>query len=139
MHEEKSSGIIVYTGTDSNVKFLFLTRREGFLDFPKGHIEAGETEVDSAIRETFEETGLKVNPDTGFRYNQEYWYQRKGEKIRKSVIMFIARAPSNHEVKVSFEHEGHKWLTYQDALTELSYKTQKEMLTAAMNYISRNA
>lgn len=136
MHEEKSSGIIVYSGSDDDIRFLFLTRKEGFLDFPKGHIEAGETEVESAVRETLEETGLKVEADTRFRYNQEYWYQRKGEKIRKHVIMFVARAPENQEVQVSFEHEGHKWLTYHDALSELSYKTQKEMLTAAMNYIS---
>lgn len=139
MHEEFSSGIIVYRGSEDDVKFLFLTRREGFLDFPKGHIEKGETEVQSAVRETEEETGLKVSPDTRFRYNQEYWYQRKGEKIRKSVIMFLARAPSNSEVKISFEHEGYKWLSYHDALVELSYKTQKEMLTAAMNYISTNS
>ncbi|AKA48747.1 hypothetical protein IX51_06125 [uncultured archaeon] len=135
MHEEFSSGMIVYKGDGNNPMFLFLTRKEGFLDFPKGHIEEGETEVQSAIRETREETGLKITPDTEFRYNQVYWYQRGGERIRKSVIMFLGEAAENSRVQVSFEHEGHKWLTFEQAMDQLSYKNQKEMLTSAMNYI----
>lgn len=135
MHEEFSSGVIVFKGNSDDMKFLFLTRREGFLDFPKGHIESGESEVESAIRETEEETGLQIDPDTGFRYNQIYWYQRNGEKIRKSVVMFLGEAPEDSDVSISSEHEGHKWLTFDEAMDQLSYKNQKEMLTAAMNYI----
>ncbi len=135
MHEEFSSGMIVYRGDADNPEFLFLTRKEGFLDFPKGHIEDGENEVQSAIRETSEETGLDLVPDTTFRYRQVYWYQRKGEKIKKTVIMFLGEAPMESKVRVSFEHEGFTWLDFDQAMDKLSYKNQKEMVTAAFNHI----
>lgn len=136
MHHEKSSGIIVYKVQDGEVKFLFLKRKEGFLDFPKGHIEKGESEVESAIRETREEAGLELVPEESFRHEQEYWFTHSGERIRKTVAMFLARAPTDAKVKVSFEHADFVWLSYEDALTRLSYKNQKEMLTRAMNSIS---
>lgn len=135
MHEEFSSGMIVYRGDRSDPEFLFLTRKEGFLDFPKGHIESGESEVESAIRETREETGLDIEPDTSFRYRQVYWYSRGGEKVRKTVIMFLGHAPADSTVKISFEHDGFMWLNFEGALDRLSYRNQKEMLTNAFNHI----
>lgn len=136
MHTEKSSGMIVYREGGNTLQFLFLKRREGFLDFPKGHIEKGETEVDSAIRETREETGLELNPDTSFRYNQEYFYTLRGETVKKRVIMFLGRCRENCDVEISWEHEGFQWLTYDDAMKQLSFKNQKEMLTKAMDHIN---
>lgn len=135
MHEEFSSGMIVYKGDPSQPEFLFLTRKEGFLDFPKGHIESGENEVQSAIRETSEETGLELVPDTSFRYRQIYWYRRGGEKIKKTVIMFLGQASPDSSVQISFEHQGFRWLSFDEAMEQLSFKNQKEMLTEAFNHI----
>ncbi len=132
MHHEASSGIIVYRRNNGTVQFLLLERREGFLDFPKGHIEQGENEAESAIRETREETGLELKPEGRFRYEQEYWYTRSGEKVRKTVTMFLAQAEHDAEVNVSFEHEGYRWLGFYEAIQGLSYKNQRRMLQAAM-------
>lgn len=136
MHMEVSSGMVVYKGSGDGIRFLLLTRKEGFLDFPKGHIESGEDEIESARRETMEETGLELVPDTGFRYRQEYWYRRGGENIKKKVTMFLAKAPQNSKVHVSFEHEGYRWLSFGEAMRELSFKNQKDMLRKALEYIS---
>ena len=63
MEREKSSGMVVYRTVNGSREFLLLERKEGFLDFPKGHIEAGETEEIAAIREVREETGLNLTRD----------------------------------------------------------------------------
>lgn len=135
---EYSSGIIVYKYSAGERKYLFLRRKEGFLDLPKGHIEKGEHALDAAIRETKEETGLDVVPVPSFKHNQEYWYTgSSGERIKKSVTMFLGKAPDNGNVDVSFEHTGHVWLTLKEAEKKLSFKNQIEMLAKADNYINQ--
>ena len=132
MEKEKSSGMVVYRTLNGVREFLLLERKEGFLDFPKGHIEAGETEEVAAIREVKEETGLDFKPMDGFRYVQNYWYSTRNGRINKEVVMFISRADSKDEVKISHEHVGYKWLTYDDCLQRLSFKNQIDMLKAAI-------
>lgn len=135
---EYSSGIIVYRYEDDTRKYLFLKRKEGFLDLPKGHIEKGEHALEAAIRETREETGLVVTPVGDFKYKQEYWYMGSGgEKIKKNVTMFIGKAPQNGSVDISFEHTGHIWLSLEEAGKKLSFKNQLEMLHKADEYISQ--
>lgn len=56
---EKAGGVIVRT-TEQGEKELCLVYRSRYNDWsvPKGHIDAGETRVQAAIREVGEETGL---------------------------------------------------------------------------------
>ena len=132
MEREKSSGMVVYRTVNGAREFLLLERKEGFLDFPKGHIEAGETEEIAAIREVGEETGLTLKPMDGFRYVQNYWYSTRNGRINKEVVMFISQADWKDEVKISHEHIGYRWLTYNECLLHLSFKNQIDMLRAAM-------
>lgn len=135
---EYSSGIIVYRYSRGERKYLFLKRKEGFLDLPKGHIEKGEHALEAAVRETKEETGLDVVPVQNFKYKQQYWYMgSSGEKIKKSVTMFLGKAPDNGEVGISFEHTGHVWLTLKEAEEKLSFKNQVEMLSKADEYVNQ--
>ena len=132
MEKEKSSGMVVYRTVNGAREFLLLERKEGFLDFPKGHIEAGETEEIAAIREVGEETGLTLKPMDGFRYVQNDWYSTRNGRINKEVVMFISQADWKDEVKISHEHIGYRWLTYNECLLHLSFKNQIDMLRAAM-------
>lgn len=131
MERELSSGIVVCRKIGSNTEFLLLERREGFLDFPKGHIEPGESEIEAAIREVKEETGLSLEPVDDFRYVQTYWYTVSKGKIQKSVIMFLSVVPGDSEVNISHEHKGYRWLTLEECDKQLSYDNQKELLKAA--------
>lgn len=57
--------------------------------FPKGHMEAGETEEDTAIRELFEETGVLVHPPLGMRYrfkNNVYFLMPVDRELIKPFI-----------------------------------------------------
>ena len=61
MRREKSCGAIVYREGHGQIELLLIKHRfGGHWSFPKGHMESGETEVQTALREVKEETGLSI-------------------------------------------------------------------------------
>ena len=70
---EKSCGGIIFYKTKQNTKILLVKNNNGrYWSFPKGHIEDGETEQETAIREIKEETGLDVTLVNNFREISDY-------------------------------------------------------------------
>ena len=65
LKKETSCGCII---TKNNKVLLVYEKRGNFWGFPKGHMEAGETEIDTAKREVKEEVGMEVDIDTSKRY-----------------------------------------------------------------------
>ena len=73
MAKEISCGILVIRGVGETKELLLIqSKKGGHWSYPKGHMEAGETQMDTARREVWEETGLKVNPIPGETHNTEY-------------------------------------------------------------------
>jgi 8-oxo-dGTP pyrophosphatase MutT (NUDIX family) len=64
---EKSCGSVLYTVHKNIKKYLLIENISGHIGFPKGHVESFETELETATREVFEETNLKVTLDDTFR------------------------------------------------------------------------
>ena len=65
---EKSCGAVIFYKTRQDTKILLVKNNNGrYWSFPKGHIEDGENEHQTAIREIKEETGLDVTIFNGFR------------------------------------------------------------------------
>ena len=84
----KSCGVIVYRETGAGREYLcLLQRRSGTCSVPKGHMEAFETEEQTACREVYEETGFIVRPEPDFR--AEIRYDLPGGK-RKCLTLFLA-------------------------------------------------
>jgi 8-oxo-dGTP pyrophosphatase MutT (NUDIX family) len=111
MRSVQSCGVIVFR-RQPELSFLLMKHRDR-LDLPKGHREEGETEVECALRELGEETGLTaadVHLDEGFRHTVTYHpiYKRLGERVEKTVVLFLGWLVTDAEVRVS-EHEGHEW------------------------------
>lgn len=83
-----SCGILIYDGTKI---LLCHATGQSHWDIPKGHLEEGETQIEAAIRECFEETGFLINPedliDCGFHeYNNHkdlHLYGYKGPVFPK--------------------------------------------------------
>ncbi len=135
MPNEKSCGIIIFKkGRAKGARrYLLLHYEEGHWDFPKGHVEKDESEHETAIRETLEETGLSdLDFVTGFRERIEYSYKRQGQTMRKEVYFFLASsAQREKDVALSNEHVGYKWLPYEKARAQLTFDNAKEILKKA--------
>jgi len=140
---EKSAGAIIFRKENDKIYYLLLHYPSGakaprqYWDLPKGHIEKGEDETETARREVEEETGLKdIEFIEGFKEWMKYFFKWKGKNILKFVTFYLAETKIKN-VKVSFEHLGYKWLTYQEALEKLTFKNAKEILKKANEFLSQ--
>lgn len=116
---EKSCGCIVF----NNDKVLIEKSLHGFYGFPKGHVEDGETYEECAVRETFEETGIKVFIDSKYSFKVSYLMQ---EKYPKQVIYFIAFLNGSDEIKVQeSEVESACWVDVSKVRGMLSFDNLK--------------
>ena len=84
MRKEKSCGAIII---NDKKEVLLVKQTKGHYSFPKGHVEAGETEIETAIRETKEETNIDIIVDDTKKYKITY---QVGENVIKDVIYFLA-------------------------------------------------
>ncbi len=135
VRSETSAGAIVFRDNGHTTEFLLLGRKEGFMDFPKGHIEEGETPEQAAIREIQEETGITCQFLDGFREEMNYRFNGKEDIIKKKVILFLARVSHSDKVHISHEHESFLWAPYDKAMKVVKHTNQKRVLRAAMSFL----
>lgn len=83
---EKSCGAVIFCQFADGEKVLLVKHRVGHWDFPKGHVKRNETEIETALREVNEESGLTVTLDQNFRKTINY--SPKGG-VSKDVVYFI--------------------------------------------------
>lgn len=143
MEREKSAGAVIFHRIGKQIKYLILHYESGHWDFPRGHIEHGEKELETAAREIKEETGIdKVNFIPGFRYVYSWFFRKKFGKrsvlISKTAILYLAETKAN-KVKISHEHIGYKWLTFGKAMEELTFDNSKKIIGKAHNFLTRKA
>ena len=122
MIKEKSCGCIVINNKN---EVLLIHHNAGHWDFPKGHVEDGETEVETAIREVKEETNIDVKVNTKYRYVTEY---SPKEEVIKEVVYFLAKNVNYNKQAQLEEVSEVKWSNLEDALEIITYDTSKEIL-----------
>ena len=126
---EKSCGGIIFYKTRQNTRILLVKNNNGrYWSFPKGHIEEGETEQETAIREIKEETGLDVTLVSNFREISEYC---PFGKIRKRVVFFLAQAFTDN-VKIQEEEiDSYIWVDLQQARKLCTYDNDLRIIEKA--------
>ncbi len=135
MPQESSSGAVVFREEGGRRLYLLLHYEAKHWDFPKGHVEKGENEEQTARRECEEETGINdLTLVPGFREIIEYFYKSKGKTMHKQVVFLLARTRKK-EVTLSFEHIGFEWLPYKDALERLTFDNAKNVLRKAESFL----
>ncbi|MBR5305852.1 MAG: NUDIX domain-containing protein [Oscillospiraceae bacterium] len=132
MKKEKSCGAIVfYLKEDKEQILLIKHSNSGHWSFPKGHVEEGETEVETAVREIMEETGVNADIDTRFR--TVVTYSPKKDVI-KDVVYFFATT-DNYDTRNQEEEVSEvRWVDIDKALGSVSYKNDKELVKKAINF-----
>ncbi len=136
MPSEHSAGAVVFRKENSKRLYLLLHYEKGHWDFPKGHIEKNETEEEAAVRETKEETGISdLNFIEGFKEKIEYFFRQDGKLTYKDVAYFLAETKTR-DIKLSFEHIGFEWLSYENALERITFKNSREILKKANAFLA---
>jgi 8-oxo-dGTP pyrophosphatase MutT (NUDIX family) len=139
---QKVAGFIVFRRTEEGIKFLLLYKGGTYWNFPKGHFESGETGLETALRETYEETGLKksdlkIIPE--FRAYEKFSFPFGNQIIYKNLILYLAET-NKEEIKIApREHFGFGWFLYRDAIKIIGkkYSGVKKVLKQAENFIKK--
>lgn len=135
MMNEKSCGAVVFAKNTTEILYLLLKYEAGHWDFVKGNVEKAETEQETAVRELREETGIiDARFLDDFRESIFYFYKRNGINVRKEVVFFLMET-SNTRIKLSFEHVGFEWVSYENAIKKLTFKNARDVLHKANNYL----
>ncbi|MBV8432266.1 MAG: NUDIX domain-containing protein [Solirubrobacterales bacterium] len=127
-----AGGVVVH---EADV-IVIVPRRRGnqggtVLGLPKGHLDGDETEVEAATREVREETGVVAEPVA--RLGEiRYSYERRGQPIDKRVVFYLFEYRSG-ELSHDHEIEHVRWMPLQDAVHELTYSGEREMVARALS------
>ena len=121
LRKEKSCGCIIL----KNKKVLLVyEKNRNFWGFPKGHMEKGENEIETALREVKEEVGLDVEIMEKKRYVLNYIIK---DEIDKTTVLYIAIPKSENIRMQESEIEDIKWCDFEEALKTLTFDNSKEL------------
>jgi 8-oxo-dGTP pyrophosphatase MutT (NUDIX family) len=117
-------------------------KREGTWTLPKGLVDEGEKPAETALREGFEETGVRGRLESKLG-DVRYVYTWEGERVFKVVSFFLAWAlggrigalPAGMEVEVAEA----RWLPLADAPRLLAYGGERQMAAKAQEMLEHGS
>lgn len=139
MNYEYSCGAVVFTRIDGVPHYLLVRAKDqpqGCHGFPKGHMEPGETEEETALREIFEETGVRVRLLEGFRAVTEYALPTPPD-TRKRVVFFLAEYQDQAVAIQESELAGFVLAPFDEALALTEFADSKQILTEAHAFLTK--
>ncbi|CAK7293525.1 bis(5'-nucleosyl)-tetraphosphatase [asymmetrical] [Vulpes vulpes] len=123
------------------IEFLLLQASDGIHHWtpPKGHVEPGEDDLETALRETQEEAGIAAGQLTiieGFRRELNYVARNKP----KIVIYWLAEVKDyDVEIRLSQEHQAYRWLGLDEACQLAQFKEMKAVLQEGHQFLCSTA
>ena len=126
--KEKSCGILVF----DEDKVLIVFHNLGHYGFPKGHVEEGETEKETAIREVKEETNCDAKIIPGFR--EVITYSPK-PNVSKDVVFFLGKALTKDLKPQEEETSDVFFINMIDAKKTITHDAEREVLEKAIAFI----
>lgn len=131
----KSCGVLVVKGTP--IREFLLMRHADRWDLPKGHVDPGESEIECALRELEEETGIPsdaIELDPDFRFTHDYRViDRTGAPRDKTLVVFLGTLIRDVEILLS-EHPGYEWFLWPPA--SIQTQTIDPLLEAVRQFLS---
>lgn len=137
MEHEKSCGAVVYRKSHGNTEILLIKHiRSGCWSFPKGHMEPGEDEMQTAVREIKEETNIDVSIDDA-EFRQVVVFNPRRD-ITKEVVYFLARAVTFDCERQEEEISDVRWVEIGQAAAILSYDNDRLLVSRAKAFLAKS-
>ena len=140
----KAVFVVAYAKTKEEIKYLVLKRKYHWRgwEFPKGGINPEETKKAAAKRETLEETGEKVRRIKRFNFHGKYRYKKRLSDRKdfegQEYSLFAAEIKFGKIKFDRMEHSGYKWLSFGDALKQLTFQNQKKSLKIVNEWLKNH-
>jgi len=119
---------------DCEVIVVTPDRRRGLDDvlaLPKGHPDGDESELEAAVREVREETGVRAEPIEKLG-DISYTYERRGRQIDKRVAFYLFEYREG-ELEPDHEIASARWMPLEEAARSLTYEGEREMVQRALS------
>ena len=136
MTVEKSCGAVVFTRINGEIRYVLAQNPEGYYGFPKGHMECGETETITALREIHEEVGLSPRLIEGFRAENEHPLPNK-PGVMKQIVYFLAEYEDQEIVFQKEELLSAPLVSFEEAMELFVFDSSKRILTEAHNFLKK--
>ncbi len=135
MRKEKSCGALILNRAESGWQLLLTQNRNGgHWAFPKGHVEEGETEKETALREVEEETGLSITINTDFRTQTQY---SPAAGVLKDVIYFLSVTNETKTKRQVEEIDAICWVPLLQAEKKVTFERDKEIIREVIEYVEK--
>ncbi|KAF7995272.1 hypothetical protein HCN44_004744 [Aphidius gifuensis] len=135
---KRACGFVIFRRFKGSIEYLLMQTSYGEHHWtpPKGHVDKGESDMTTAIRETEEESGLLKNDLNIFEdVKKELKYNVKGRP--KIVIYWLAELINpNKDARLSDEHQAFLWLPLEEACKKSGYQDLQDTLRYFDKYIS---
>ena len=135
---EKSCGAVVFrdaqTEDGKTQRYVLMIKhtKTSHHSFPKGHVESGETEHQTAQREVFEETAVKIEIKSSFRH-PVYYRPRPG--VKKEVVYFRAFTEQQETYPAKGEVAVVEWIPIEKATCLLAHENDRCVLADALSHV----
>lgn len=126
MNYEKSCGIIPAMLINGEIHYILIKQVNDSIGFPKGHVQEGESEEETAHRECLEETGLDVEIKKGYR--KEIQYLVKNNTSLKTVVYFIGKVNDLCLQRQETEILDIMICKYDEAISLITFDNVREIL-----------
>lgn len=139
---DTSFGVIPFHKDNENeIYFCIVHHSSSHWSFPKGHPEQDEEELETALRELQEETGVvEVKIIDELKLSESYSFEKDNKTYNKTVTYFVGSTTNmNNTTPESFKQEISeiKWATYEETMSTLTFNKAKDILTKVFKHLKK--
>ena len=138
--DETSAGGLVVDHLRRTAALIGRLDRRGRLlwSLPKGHIEAGETAEQAAVREVEEETGIS-GTILGQLGTIDFWFVAEGRRIHKTVRHYLLRRIGGELSDADVEVDEVAWVPLAQMRGQLAYPDERGLVDTAGRLLADTA